>query len=315
MIRDNTRWLEGDTPPPDRPAPLSMKERIAKQRAEQMAQSDNNWAYVQANEERYTAQRAETLTNRPSAEKAYRLTEEEWNSDLQKQAQDYQWNTSQQQNVSIAVLTIFEANEYLELLQKDTHGQLSTGKDYAGIASGLKGAYEVAKELGGWGATAKAVNINGVMNIVVENYKPRHLDLGIRWQEATPQMLKIGYALNNVQGNINFLKGNIFVEIVFSGAVNSVDYMLHNEKSLGEVVGQFSADITKGIVAGVLAQGAALTLRAGFLFFALTPPAALVLGAFAVAAFVIGNKISDLDEQHKFTEPLKSGIEGLFDES
>ncbi|MBF4327415.1 hypothetical protein EAY16_19180, partial [Vibrio anguillarum] len=118
-----------------------------------------------------------------------------------------------------------------------------------------KGAYEVAKELGGWGATAKAVNINGVMNIVVENYKPRYLDLGIRWQEATPQMLKIGHALNTVQGNISFLRGNIFVEIVFSGAVNAVDYMLHDEKTLGEVVGQFTADISKGVVAGVLAQG------------------------------------------------------------
>ncbi len=84
-------------------------------------------------------------------------------------------------------------------------------------------------------ATAKAVNINGVMNIVVENYKPQYLDLGIRWQEATPQMLKIGHALNNVQGNVTFLKGNIYVELVFSGAVNAVDYILHDGKMLGEV--------------------------------------------------------------------------------
>ena len=163
--------------------------------------------------------------------------------ELQKQAKEYQWDTSQQTNVSIAVLTIEEANEYLDLLIKDTHGELSTGKDYTGVSMGLKGAYEVAKELGGWGATAKAVNINGVTNIVVENYKPRYLDLGIRWQEATPQMLKIGQALNTVKGNINFLKGNIYVELVFSGAVNAVDYIMHDEKTLGEVVGQYSADV------------------------------------------------------------------------
>lgn len=101
------------------------------------------------------------------------------------------------------------------------------------------------------------------MNIVVENYKPRYLDLGIRWQEATPQMLKIGHALNTVQGNISFLRGNIFVEVVFSGAVNAVDYMLHDEKTLGEVVGQFTADISKGVVAGVVAQGVLLVARAG----------------------------------------------------
>ncbi|WGW01208.1 PAAR domain-containing protein [Vibrio sp. YMD68] len=249
-----------------------------------------------------------------AAQQAYSFTEKEWNDDLQKQAKEYQWDTSQQENVSIAVLTIEEANEYLDLLIKDTHGQLSTGKDYTGVGMGLKGAYEVTKELGGWGATAKAVNINGVMNIVVENYKPRYLDLDIRWQEATPQMLKIGHALNTVQGNVSFLRGNVFVEIVFSGAVNSVDYMLHNEKTLGEVVGQFTADVTKGVVAGVIAQGATWVLRAGLIWAFSTPPTALLLGFFAISAFYIGNKISNFDKQHEYTTPMKKEIERLIDE-
>ncbi|EEX38505.1 hypothetical protein VIB_000160 [Vibrio metschnikovii CIP 69.14] len=164
------------------PEPIkeTLKEKIERQRSERFAQSERNWQYVQANEDRYAAQRAETLANRRAANSAYQLTEKEWNKDLQKLAKEYQWDTSQQENVSIAILTLEEANEYLDLLIKDTHGQLSVGKDYTGVGMGLKGAYEVAKELGGWGATAKAVNINGVMNIVVENYKPRYLDLGIR---------------------------------------------------------------------------------------------------------------------------------------
>lgn len=250
-----------------------------------------------------------------AGQQAYDSTEQEWNEDLQKQAKKYQWDTSQQENVSIAVLTIEEANEYLDLLIKDTHGELSTGKEYTGVGMGFKGAYETAKELGGWGATAKAVNINGVMNIVVENYKPKYLDLGIRWQEATPQMLKVGYALNTVQGNINFLRGNIFVEVVFSGAINAVDYMLHDEKTLGEVVGQFSADIAKGIVAGVIAQGFTLILRAGLTFVFATPPTALLLGFFAVSVFYIGNRISKLDKQYKYTNPMKKEIERLIDEN
>lgn len=299
------------------PEPIkeTLKEKIERQRSERFAQSERNWQYVQANEGRYAAQRAETLANRRAANSAYQLTEKEWNKDLQKLAKEYQWDTSQQENVSIAILTLEEANEYLDLLIKDTHGQLSVGKDYTGVGMGLKGAYEVAKELGGWGATAKAVNINGVMNIVVENYKPRYLDLGIRWQEATPQMLKIGHALNTVQGNISFLRGNIFVEVVFSGAVNAVDYMLHDEKTLGEVVGQFTADISKGVVAGVIAQGFTLTLRAGFIFFAVTPPTAILLGAFAISAFLIGSKISELDNKFRFTEPMKKEIERLIDEN
>ncbi|WP_326033087.1 hypothetical protein [Vibrio cholerae] len=251
-----------------------------------------------------------------SAASAYSLTEKEWNDDLKRLAKEYQWDLSQQRNVSIAVLTLEEANEYLDLLVKDTHGQLSTGKDYTGVGMGLKGAYEVAKELGGWGATAKAVNINGVMNIVVENYKPRYLDLGIRWQEATPQMLKIGHALNTVQGNISFLWGNIFVEIVFSGAVNAVDYMLHDEKTLGEVVGQFTADISKGVVAGVLAQGFTLVIRGVATFvFGASLPIAIGLSIFAVSAFVIGNKVTEIDDHHEYTKPIKKKIEALIDES
>lgn len=96
----------------------------------------------------------------------------------------YQWDTTHQENVSLAVLIIEEAREYLELFKKDTHGELSTSKDYTGVCSGLKGAYAVAKELGGLGATAKAVSINGVMHVVIDNYKPKYLDLGVHWQRS-----------------------------------------------------------------------------------------------------------------------------------
>ncbi|WP_408900974.1 PAAR domain-containing protein [Photobacterium piscicola] len=250
-----------------------------------------------------------------AAQAAYNLTEKEWDQDLKKLAKNYQWDTSQQKNKSLAVLIIEEANEYLDLLNKDTHGVLSTGKDYTGISMGLKGAYDVVKELNGLGATASAVSIYGVMHIVIENYKPRYLDLGIRWQKATPQMLKIGYALNTVSGNVNFLKGNIYVELVFSGAVNAVDYMLHDEKTLGEVVGELFSDVAKGVVAGVVAQGSTLILRAGLTLAFAAPPTALLLGFFVISAFYIGNQISQLDEQYNYTDPMKKEVERLIDEN
>ncbi|HHF3124840.1 TPA: hypothetical protein ACPJ1U_000244 [Vibrio alginolyticus] len=280
------------------------RERAARQRRERQEELRS----TASDEKRWTENRERVLAERKAVQQAYDLTEKEWNDDLQKQAKEYQWDTSQQENVSIAVLTVEEGNEYLDLLIKDSHGQLSNGKDYTGVGMGLKSAYEVAKELGGWGATAKAVNINGVMNIVVENYKPKYLDLGIRWQEATPQMLKIGHALNTVQGNVSFLKGNIYVELVFSGAVNAVDYILHDEKTLGEVVGQFTADISKGIAAGVIAQGITI-LGVATLSTVLVVPTALTLSIFAVTAFIVGKEISKLDDQFKFTEPMKNQVE------
>ncbi|HBC3421040.1 TPA: hypothetical protein ACF311_004396 [Vibrio parahaemolyticus] len=290
--------------------PKTTRERAARQRRERQEEL----RYTASDEKRWAENRERVLAERKPAQQAYDLTKEEWNKDLQDQAKEYQWDTSQQENVSIAVLTVEEANEYLDLLIKDTHGQLSTGKDYTGVGVGLKGAYEVAKELGGWGATAKAVNINGVMNIVVENYKPRYLDLGIRWQQATPKMLKIGHALNTVQGNVRFLRGNIYLEFVFSSAVNAVDYMLHDEKTLSEVVGQLTADVAKGVVAGVAAQGVLLVARAGAgILFGFSLPAAVGLGLFVYSAFKIGGYVSELDNKYKFTKPMKETVEALID--
>ncbi|MBT0011116.1 hypothetical protein [Vibrio alginolyticus] len=290
--------------------PKTTRERAAHQRRERQEEL----RYTASDEKRWAENRERVLAERKPAQQAYDLTKEEWNKDLQDQAKEYQWDTSQQENVSIAVLTVEEANEYLDLLIKDTHGQLSTGKDYSGVGVGLKGAYEVAKELGGWGATAKAVNINGVMNIVVENYKPRYLDLGIRWQQATPKMLKIGHALNTVQGNVRFLRGNIYLEFVFSSAVNAVDYMLHDEKTLSEVVGQLTADVAKGVVAGVAAQGVLLVARAGAgILFGFSLPAAVGLGLFVYSAFKIGGYVSELDNKYKFTKPMKETVEALID--
>ncbi|MEZ8046948.1 hypothetical protein AB4516_13985 [Vibrio sp. 10N.222.54.F12] len=298
-------------------APVAPEERqeTTRERAERHRQERRaELTYTAKDYKRWAEDRERVLAERAAAQQAYDLTEREWNKELQEQAKEYKWDTSQQTNVSIAVMTVEEANEYLDLLMKDTHGELSTGKDYTGVSMGLKGAYEVAKELGGLGATAKAVDINGVTNIVVENYKPRYLDLGIRWQEATPQMLKIGYALNTVKGNVNFVKGNIYVELVFSGAVNAVDYILHDEKNLGEVVGQYSADVVKGVVAGVVAQGILLGSRAALgLLFGFSLPVAVGLGLFAYSAFKIGGYISDLDDEYKFTEPMKEAVEELID--
>ncbi|HHC7250436.1 TPA: hypothetical protein ACN380_004208 [Vibrio parahaemolyticus] len=296
-------------------APEERQETTRERAARQRRERQEELRYTASDEKRWAENRERVLAERKAVQRAYDLTEKEWNDDLQKQAKEYQWDTSRQENVSIAVLTVEEGNEYLDLLIKDSHGQLSNGKDYTGVGMGLKGAYEVAKELGGWGATAKAVNINGVMNIVVENYKPKYLDLGIRWQEATPQLLKIGHALNTVQGNVSFLKGNIYVELVFSGAVNAVDYILHDEKTLGEVVGQFTADISKGVVAGVIAQGATLVLRAGLTLAFAAPPTALLLGFFAISAFYIGKKVSEVDDKYRYTEPMKKEVERLIDEN
>ena len=259
-----------------------------------------------------------------AAQQAYDFTKPEWDKSLQEDAKEYVWDTTQQETISIAVLLIEEAREYLQLLQNETYGEMSAFKDNTGLASGFKGAYDVAKDLGAFGATAKAVNINGTMNIVIENYKPRYLDLGIKWQEATPQMMKIGYALNTVKGNLSVIKGNVFVEIVFSGAINAVDYMLHDEKTLGEVVGRLSGDIAKGIVAGLAAQAVVvvglkvITIGLGAVgLAAIAVPTAVTIGLIAVGSFFIGKKLSELDNEnnnYQYTKPMADSVEAYIDD-
>ena len=43
-------------------------------------------------------------------------------------------------------------------------------------------------------------------------------------------------------------------------------------------------------------------------------PAAVTLGIFAVSAFIVGNEISKLDDQFKFTEPMKKQVEKTIDD-
>lgn len=191
---------------------------------------------------------------------------------------------------------------------------MSEGKNYTGLAMGIKSAHSLGKTLNSYGATARAVVINGVDHIVIENYKPKYLDLGTRWQRSTPQMLKMGLGLNTFYGNAHFFKANIIVEIAFSGAVNAADYMMNDEVTLREVVKRFSADVAKGVATGVIAQGtvvfgSGVAAMAGFYI-----PVAGQVALFAFACFGIGYLVSDLDNQYKYTDGMLNKIEKLIHE-
>ncbi|MCR9300081.1 hypothetical protein NB466_14550 [Vibrio fluvialis] len=64
MSRTNMRWIEGDTLPEKAAPKLSPKEKYLQQVQENYRQSDESWSYVQANEDRYAAHRADVLSRR-----------------------------------------------------------------------------------------------------------------------------------------------------------------------------------------------------------------------------------------------------------
>ncbi len=60
ISRINTRWIEGDLPPEPKQEPVTTKQRFEKQRDNLHRQSEQDWKYIQENEDRYAKQRAKT---------------------------------------------------------------------------------------------------------------------------------------------------------------------------------------------------------------------------------------------------------------
>lgn len=72
----NMRWVEDDPLPDAVAAPLSPRERYLNQLRENHRQADENWAYVQANEERYAAHRENIVAKRLLEIEAHKATTE-----------------------------------------------------------------------------------------------------------------------------------------------------------------------------------------------------------------------------------------------
>ncbi|WP_240472788.1 hypothetical protein [Salinivibrio socompensis] len=79
-------------------------------------------------------------------------------------------------------------------------------------------------------------------------------------------------------------------------------------------MGSFLADVAKGVVTGVIAQGFTL-LVSGVIATFVAPPTVAVLGVFAIAAFGIGFVVSEIDDEYNFTEPMKREIEKIVNEN
>ncbi|MBF4448453.1 hypothetical protein ERJ76_22855, partial [Vibrio anguillarum] len=82
---------------------MTMKERLEAQSRQNLAQREKNWKYVQANKERYAAQRADQLARQAQA--AYDLTEKEWNKDLKEDLKAY----LEKRHTQVCIFTVDDA--------------------------------------------------------------------------------------------------------------------------------------------------------------------------------------------------------------
>lgn len=209
-----------------------------------------------------------------------------------------------------AVLTLEEANELLHNLYDEAGGKDTVGKinSYHGLYDGLKTTIETARGLGGLGVTAYTKNINGVDYVIIKNYR-RHaqtLMKGNKWKTNNPKVVQAGIGINDVKGAVRYAKVNVGVEIVFAAAINAVDFIMRDDATLAEFVGNSAGDITKGLVslgvaglAVVMVPATAGVLATGFVF--------------ALSSFLSGQLLDYLDGQYGYSETLTGKIKEVLE--
>ena len=209
-----------------------------------------------------------------------------------------------------AVLTLEEANELLQNLYAEAGGKDTIGEinSYHGLYDGLKTTVETARGLGGMGVTAYTKNIKGIDYVIIKNYR-RHaqtLMKGNKWKANNPKVVQAGIGINDVKGAVRYAKVNVGVEIVFATAVNAVDFIMRDEATLAEFVGNSAGDITKGLVSLGVASLAVVMIpaTAGIVFTGFV---------FAISSFFTGKLLDYLDNQYGYSETLTNEIKGVLE--
>ncbi len=209
-----------------------------------------------------------------------------------------------------AVLTLEEAKELLQNLYAEVGGKDTIGdiNSYHGLFDGIKTTVETARGLGGLGVTAYTKNIKGVDYVIIKNYR-RHaqtLMKGNKWKANNPKVVQAGIGINDVKGAVRYAKVNVGVEIVFATAVNAVDFIMRDEATLAEFVGNSAGDITKGLVSLGVASLAVVMVpaTAGIVFTGFV---------FAISSFFTGKLLDYLDNQYGYSETLTNEIKGVLE--
>ncbi|SIO95393.1 hypothetical protein VSP9026_03136 [Vibrio spartinae] len=207
---------------------------------------------------------------------------------------------------SIAVLSIEEAREFYQSLGgKDT---LEDFKNYGDLSKGSAEAYATAKGLGGLGVKSYTKTIHGKDWIIIKDFRKYQQTLmkGNKWGANHPRVIKMGLGMNNLKGAVRYVKFNAGIEIAFAIGINAADYIMRDDETLSEFVGNSAGDMVKGIVSLI---GAAVITTV------ILPATASVLfsgAVFAVASFVIGKGVDYVDDIGGYTDDFTNAVKELF---
>ncbi|WP_157617651.1 S-type pyocin domain-containing protein [Vibrio mexicanus] len=210
---------------------------------------------------------------------------------------------------SIAVLSLEEAQEfYANLGGKDTVGNT---KNFADLTKGSVEAYNTAKGLGGLGVKASTKNINGKDWVIIRDFRRHQQTLmkGNKWGANNPRVVQAGLGLNDLKGAARYakhhVKFNAGIEVAFAVGINAADYILRDEATLAEFVGNSAGDIAKGFI----------TLAGATLITATVPATVgvLVTGLiFTGVSFALGKALDSIDNNKGYSKEMTKALEKYF---
>lgn len=214
---------------------------------------------------------------------------------------------------SFALMSPEEAHEFLQNLYADMGGKETIGdvKTYRGLGSGVYDAYKTASGLGGLGVVAYTKSINGKDWVIIKNFRRYEQTLmkGNKWGANNLRVIKVGLGLNDLKGAARFVRFNVGLEIIVSVGINTADYILRDEATLAEFVGNSAGDIVKGMA--TLAGAALITAT-----FVPATASLLVVGiVFTVSSFIVGKQLDHVDEKNGYSEDFTIAVQDYFNDN
>jgi hypothetical protein len=198
----------------------------------------------------------------------------------------------------------FWLNLYHEMGGKGTIGD---ARSYYKLGDGVNSAVEIAKGLGALGVKAYTKTINGKDWVIIKDFRKHQQTLmkGSKWGANNPRVVQMGLGLNDIKGAARFVKFYAGIELAFAVGINAADYIIRDEATLVEFVGNSAGDMVKGVVslvgAGVVTS-MFVPVTAGFL-------ATTIL--FAFASFFIGEGLTYIDQNNGYSEDMTNAIKEL----
>lgn len=312
MSRSNMRWIEGDTLPEKAAPKLSPKEKYLQQVQENYRQSDKNWSYVQANEERYAAHRADVLSRRSASQ----ILDDSLRDTMTSQCSLEEEMAKNHQHVLITDLE--DAHKVLHNLWFESGhdiaaiaASINTAKSWFNHTEPMFNAHSIAKQFGDMGIKADLIESKGktfiafngtdkngkVLKHAFVNGTRINMD-GKKYPLNSFKSMQAGFSPQSRSANF---KGAAALTFVVSASIATSDLVFKDDYHLVDWFGNVGADMFKALLQYGAGEAA--------LFVAATYGIPIVLTA--VAVFVTYASIEIVWSKYEVSKKIVTELENV----